>query len=275
MTTPLPGAIGLFPYRKIEWDLHEAITVLSVALARKNGTTGLFSQPFDREKFEGLTRLLGQDVHVNSISRTWYYDGRSASAREATELLSSALEAGDLRRRGNYKYATVELMRWARSLDLDLSEVLPEFGLPSQEVVDQHFEAEAALKAAKLANYREQQQQKEARVGDTNNHFHGSVQAVNQGNQNVTQTFHNGQAAPDLAAVLAALRDLAQDPAVPEKDKPTLEVIAENVEKNADKPALQGTWLEAAKGTLETLEKVPGAVTTAKLVAAYVGTMLA
>ena len=112
-------------------------------------------------------------------------------------------------------------------------------------------------------------------MGDTNNHFHGPVQSFNQGNQSVTQTFNNAPGGPDLAAVLTALRDLAQDPAVLDKDKATIEVLADNVEKNAEQPALQGSWLETAKGTLETMEKVPAAVATAKLIAAYIGTMLA
>lgn len=195
MSNQVPGAVGFYPYRKIEWDLREAIAVLTIALSRTRASTGLLSRVFDEGLFEGLVSHIGEAIEVSWVSNGWYYKGSSRTAQEATKLLSDGVESGDLRRRRNYKYGTAELLRWTKTVGIDLCSLLPEFGFPTQAEVDEFFQAEA--RKQNQENERLLSQQALNGQGKSVNIFQGPVHTVNQGNDTVIQDFGNHQTGPD------------------------------------------------------------------------------
>lgn len=272
MINQLPGAKGLYPYRKVEWDLREAIAILAIALGRSQSTQEQFRGTFDLKKFENLVEYVSQGLKVYTVTSGWYFDGPPSAVKDATDLLSDAVASRDLRRRPNYKYATAELMRWAVSLDIDLTSLLPEFAFPAIEDVVAYLKAQEDARKSEQESLRHQRI--EARQFGSAITINGPVQAVNQGNESITQAFNNGHVYPNLDEVLEALRAIAHDEMIPDAERRALAVTVEQVEKHAEKPVVQGNWLQTAKDTLETVGAIPLAVEAAKMIAAYLGTRI-
>jgi len=269
MIDQLPGAKGFFYYRKVEWNLREAIAVLVIALARSQSKNGPFEDTFNLKKFEDLVEYLGQGIVVSMAGGGWYYNGPSRLMKDATSLFSDAVQCGDLRRRANYKYATVELIQWTASLDIDVPGLLPEFNFPAIGDILDYLKARADAHQTEVEGLRRQQM--ESRQLGNAITINGPVLSVNQGNDIVSQTFNSSHASPNLGEILIALRELAQAEQIPDAERRALAVAVEQVENHAEKPGLQGNWLQAAKETLEAIGAVPLAVAAARMIAGYLG----
>lgn len=246
MNDQLPGANGFFYYRKVEWNLREALALLAIALARSQSTKGPFEGTFNLKKFEDLVEHLGQGIVVNMAGGGRYYDGPSRLMKDVTSLFSHAVRCGDLRRRANYKYATVELIQWTASLDIDVPGLLPEFSFPTVGDIQDYLKARADTHQAEVEGLR--RRQTESRQPGNAITINGPVLSVNQGNDFVGQTFNSSHASSNLSEVLNALRELAQVEQIPDAERRALAVTVEQVLNHAEKPRLQGNWKGDARG---------------------------